>query len=279
MIGFLALLALQAPAADPIAPPGVLRGTVTDQAGRPIQRALVQIVPGGHEVATDRTGLFEFTGRAPGLYVLSVRALGYTRRLINAETTSEAGWTGRIALSLVVQELPELEARVNAWKPAEYAGTSRYDGYFMRRRLGFGTFFDRDDLDRISAIHLTQVLQHAPGWRVAWNPPGSPTPTTLRITRCATDNPPDVAVYVNGIRQIISTSESSVGYGIVLGERPETERQRYNTERLQRFADVLDGINPRDLEMVELYHGVAQIPAEFDRDVCAVVAVWTRYSN
>jgi hypothetical protein len=31
--------------------------------------------------------------------------------------------------------------------------------------------------------------------------------------------------------------------------------------------------------MVEVYRGVSQIPADFDRDACAVIAVWTRWNR
>jgi hypothetical protein len=47
----------------------------------------------------------------------------------------------------------------------------------------------------------------------------------------------------------------------------------------EKFAELLDDIKPRNVEMVEIYRGVSQIPADFNRDVCAVVAIWTKWNQ
>jgi hypothetical protein len=277
VLQLLMIAMVQAPGTDTLPPAGVIAGAVTDGSHRPIQRAIVSILPGGREIITNAKGQFEFTSRAPGLHVISVRALGYRHRLHQVALDPGMGWRGRIELSLPVHQLSEVETTVNAWKPAEYAGTSRYDGFFMRKRMGFGTFMDRDQIDRLGAIHFTQVLQRVPGFRVAWNPPGSQQPTTVRITRCATDNPPKVAVYVNGIRHRSGSAELSRGTGLVISGRGRG--QGGGKGPIEDFAELLDGINPKDIEMLEVYRGVAQIPADFDRDVCAVIAVWTRWNR
>jgi hypothetical protein len=277
MIRVLLLFTLQAAAPDTLPPPGVITGVVTDLSHRPIQRALVEAMPGALQSRTDAEGRFQFQNRAPGLHVLSVRALGYQQRLLHVTLEPASGWRGAVALNLTVQQLPDLEARVNAWKPAEYAGTSRYDGFFMRQRQGFGTYFSRDEIDRIGAFHFTQLLQQVPGFRVSWNPPGAAQPTTLRITRCAESNPPSMALYVDGIRRRASASDMTQGYGIRVGSVASDSNVR--RRELEFFGDMLDSINPRDIEMMEVYRGVAQIPAAFDRDVCAVVAIWTRWNE
>ena len=277
MLRLLTVLLTQAGGADTLPAPGVISGTVTDHSQRPIQRAIVTVIPGGREVQTDAQGRFEFQSRAAGLHILSVRALGYMHRLHQVAITSDAGWRGRVELSLPVQQLAEIETTVNAWKPAEYAGTTRYDGFFQRKRLGYGTFLSRDEIDRLGAIHFTQVLQRVPGFRISWNPPGSAQPTTVKINRCATDNPPKVAIYVDGIRHRSGPGELSQGTGVVLASRGRN--QGSGIQYMEHFADLLDTINPRDIEMVEVYRGVSQIPADFDRDVCAVIAVWTRWNR
>ncbi|HEX9893764.1 MAG TPA: carboxypeptidase regulatory-like domain-containing protein [Gemmatimonadales bacterium] len=278
MVGLLVVFALQTATPDTLPPSGVIAGVVTDVSHRPIQRAIVTILPGGREVFTDAKGSFEFRSRAPGLHILAVRALGYRQRLVQVSLGAGEGWRRGVDLALAVHELPEIEARVNAWKPAEYAGTSRYDGFFQRKRLGMGTHLSRDQIDRLGALHFTQILQRVPGFRVAWNPPGSQQPTTVKITRCAEANPPKVALYVDGIRRRSSSSELSQGYGLVItGGRGR--RQSGGEYAVEQFAELLDSVNPRDIEMVEVYRGVAQIPADFDRDVCAVIAIWTRWNQ
>ena len=38
----------------------------------------------------------------------------------------------------------------------------------------------------------------------------------------------------------------------------------------------LRGVHPLSVEAMEVYTGVAQIPAEFLEDACAVIVIWTR---
>jgi len=48
---------------------------------------------------------------------------------------------------------------------------------------------------------------------------------------------------------------------------------------MDKNASVLDAIglvHPRDIQAVEVYTGVARIPAEFLNDACAVIAIWTK---
>ena len=41
-------------------------------------------------------------------------------------------------------------------------------------------------------------------------------------------------------------------------------------------TDALRLVTPRDIEAMEVYTGVARIPAEFLNDACAVIAIWTK---
>ena len=41
-------------------------------------------------------------------------------------------------------------------------------------------------------------------------------------------------------------------------------------------AEALHLVTPRDIEAIEVYTGVARIPAEFLEDACAVIAIWTK---
>jgi hypothetical protein len=259
MTGLFLLLSLQS-TPDSLSPPGMVAGIVTDQSHRPIQRAIVELAPGSCETKTDQHGRFEFKNLDPKAYVLNVRALGYQRQVVQVMLDSTAGSWKRLPLAMVAQLLPEVAVRVNEWKPAEYAPTTKYDGFFERQRKGSGTFFDRDEIDRIMPSHITQIFQLAPGFHVRYQPAGSTgnMATTVRVTRCE-GNPPAMAIYVDGQR---------LRWGGSPVARPSEE-----------FAEILDAINPRDVEMVEVYRGASQIPAEFGRDVCAVVAIWTRWNQ
>jgi hypothetical protein len=74
------------------------------------------------------------------------------------------------------------------------------------------------------------------------NPPGS-------ASSFQTD--PRVQVYVNGSR------------ATVLGDPAEA-------------LAAIQSIHPLDIELMEIYTGVARIPADFLADACGVVAIWTK---
>ena len=40
--------------------------------------------------------------------------------------------------------------------------------------------------------------------------------------------------------------------------------------------EALDYVRPSDIEMIEVYRGVGQIPGEFLEDACAAIVIWTR---
>ena len=43
-----------------------------------------------------------------------------------------------------------------------------------------------------------------------------------------------------------------------------------------RVEWVLELVPPTAIQAIEVYRGVAQIPAEFLDDACAVIAIWTK---
>jgi hypothetical protein len=278
MPGLLLLLAFQA-AVDSIVVSGVIAGVVTDMGRRPIQRAVVEVTPGNREVKTDRDGRFEFKELSPQQYSLAVRALGYLRQTVSVVLDSTRGSWIRVPLGMVAQPLPEVEVKVSELKPAEYAPTTKYDGFFERRRKGTGTFIDRDEIDRVAPHHITQLFQLASGFHVRLQPPGTPgstTPTTVRISRCP-GNPPPMAIYVDGQR-LYWGPQKSVAM-VDPNSKPPWVKDEPEDFASEKFAELLDDINPRNIEMIEVYRGVSQIPSEFARDVCAVVAIWTRWNQ
>jgi len=40
--------------------------------------------------------------------------------------------------------------------------------------------------------------------------------------------------------------------------------------------DVLTSIKPVEIQAIAIYTGIARIPAEFNNDACAVLAIWTK---
>jgi hypothetical protein len=41
-------------------------------------------------------------------------------------------------------------------------------------------------------------------------------------------------------------------------------------------GEMLDRINPGDIEMMEIYRGPGELPAEYNDGNCGAIAIWTR---
>ncbi len=52
------------------------------------------------------------------------------------------------------------------------------------------------------------------------------------------------------------------------------------TEIRDRFrgvvAEMLDRIGPFQIELIDVYRGVSDLPAEFHDDNCAAIVIWTK---
>lgn len=52
-----------------------------------------------------------------------------------------------------------------------------------------------------------------------------------------------------------------------------------DTRRWTPVVEMLDRLNPADLEMIEIYRGPSQIPGVYHWDGCAVIALWTKWNK
>jgi hypothetical protein len=257
-----------------------------DSQQTPIPDALVELVRTNARVRTGPGGEFVFRGALAGLEVLRVRALGYAILYQDIRVAPDSGWAGVLTLRPVATELPEVTVRAPYGKPPEYAHTTRYDDFFRRRRMALGGVFrTREDIERMGADQLPAVLKGIPGVRVSYNVGGGGSLNVrLNIARCPRQ-PPDIAVYIDGLRRYPGASLSQSGSELS-GVRPGTSiggvgiitSQAVDTrcKACEDLADLFAMIPIRDVEFVEFYRGVAQIPSDLDRDACAALVVWTR---
>ena len=178
--------------------------------------------------------------------------------------------------------LPDLEVEAKAWKPVRYAGTTRYDDFFRRQRLGLGWYLSRADLDRRPAIQTLELLQGIPGVRVTIGPPGLEWGNNLQIIRCSGWGT-KVSVYVDGARMIGSAPPASKEEAAAVDRKSSPFGRATGNAFGSGGAprDVIEKLNripPGDIEMIEVYRGAGQLPAEFHDDGCAAIAVWTRWN-
>lgn len=234
-----------------------LRGRVTTLTETPLAGVEVTILRDALSATTDTAGRFLLRAVSPGKHMVRVRRIGFLPQYLSV--TLRAGERREVAIVLApgVYQLPDIETSELPSKPIEYAYTTKYDEFFRRQRIGLGHYISRQDIDRKSAGETADLLMGIPGVVVIPGAPGIRR-TSVRIRTCQ-----KVSVWLDGVE--LQTYGSNGGSSI--GRSKELE---------DATAELLDRILPIQIEMIEVYAGPAQMPAEAVGNSCAAIMIWTR---
>jgi hypothetical protein len=242
---FLALAALAlypfvtVPAQNIQAQTAILVAFVTDTAGRPVAGAEVQVVGTSIRGSTDEAGRVALLSIPAGKAVLRLRRLGFAEMTIPISLTPGATPEARYRMTPVAAEVAKVVVRASELKPERYAKTRKFDNFYRRRAQNSGTFITREMVDARNAQKSEDLLRMVTGVRIRYRG----NVPYVQFLRC-----PQVNVYIDGIR-------SHDGY--------------------RDYA----ALSPLDIEAIEVYHGMAQVPPEFSPrpNDCAAIVVWTRW--
>lgn len=240
-----------------------LVGRVRDQLRRPI--AGVEVVVNRRELraTTNGSGVFTISVSARDSTV-AFRRIGYRPMLVVLHPLPPTNDTILVELVESPVQLPEVITSAPPIKPLRYAGTTKYDDVFLRQRVGFGTLITRDMVDNRLGGSTADLLQGIPGVRVS-----NGLPKRIQFARC--QDPGGIAVFIDGSRQIPGSQGPGKTQMFGAVARPSTEESPE--------VEMLSRVHPRDVEMIEVYRGVSQIPGAYHWNGCAVVAVWTRWNK
>lgn len=258
----------------------LISGVVVDPLRRPVEGAEVRIAKTSLSTLTLTNGSFRLTASTGDPVLVLVRRPGYKGQLLSIR----APWTGTVQLSPGVFELPEVQVTARYAKPSDYAGTTRYDDFFRRRRLGLGQFIDRAEIDRRSPTRAVEILQGRAGIRVDLRPVGASGGTIVAFSRC-NEFPPKINVYVDGRRQMPEGSVLRMAEGAPAAPRGRTgsgETDAVEAARREARAMVgsmLDRIPIGDIELIEVFRGPGELPPEFNEGNCGAISVWTRQAR
>ncbi|HSJ24611.1 MAG TPA: carboxypeptidase regulatory-like domain-containing protein [Longimicrobiales bacterium] len=229
----------------------VVTGRVVDEvSGAPLMDAQVALhVAGGRRVAgtvTDSAGEFRLQAPRFGSFALVASMLGMETVHTDPFEVESGTLTVVLRMSTSAVPLEPLTVEVRSG----YANLGFLAGYYERmawnRRVGVGRFITRDAIDARNPLDMSDMLRELP--RVTVNRArGTGAFVTMRAGRgeCTP------ALYVDGVR----------------------------TNRRER-AYVDEIVRPMDVEGVEVYVGLAQLPGSYhDENMCGVVLVWTRRSS
>ena len=228
-----------------------LRGTVTDDEGRRIEGATLEILGTKLSATTTATGDFRFDQVPAGRYWIIARRIGYAP--IRLTATLEAG-IGR-DLPIEMERIPE---RLSELTVLAHGGMSnhRYQDFFIRSHAAFGKFLTRDDLAKAKAFDLVAVIQrHLPG------------KTRFALERRTGDRRVGALYTLAGYSTAEFSSSSTCGPAIsVNGATP-------------RAGVALTDFSLDQVEAVEVYRRGSWVPTEFayrETSGCGLVVIWTR---
>ena len=216
--------------------PGRLRGTVVNDAGRPVTDAIVEVWHTGLSARTDSSGQFELVSLPVGTHALEVRRIGFAPQQIPVHLASRSPTSVDVVLDKPVRMLDAVRVTARTLYSRRQAEIEQ------RRRRGFGHFIMRDELERSAAARVTDVLRRVPGVRV-YATQGSDLVTFVRGGSAS--GPCRPTVFMDGHR---------------LG----------SDENLDFLATV------NSLEAIEVYTSAAQAPVEYWGGGCGAIVLWTR---
>jgi hypothetical protein len=146
-------------------------------------------------------------------------------------------------LTLTLRSVPQQLAPILVQATARTSG--RLSGFYHRREIGNGRFFTREEIEKQNLMHLTDLFRRIPGMAISDR--GATSRNSVRIrggnARCWP------LVWLDG-----------------------------NPLAAGEFD--LDNIQPNSIDAMEVYSGVATIPAEFmgprGLGSCGVIVIWSR---
>jgi len=252
----LALLALGAGASRAQV---VLQGRVLDDStGQPIPGARLMLLnrygkTSGYQEA-DSLGRFRFGSRENGRYRLDVRAVGYRPALQTVlwmmEDRNFAGLEVRLTPHVALLAPVEVVAMGTPSRSPVLANME------WRKRHGFGLRISREQIEARNPLNVTDVLQETPGVRVDRQGSGS----SRRVIHLGPPLPGPgggdcpVQIFLDGML----ATRNVAGGDVTVDELVE----------------------PADVEAIEIFKGLATVPAEFlnPQSRCGVIAIWTKRS-
>ncbi len=228
---------------------GTVTGTITAADKMAIPQARVRLVGTTLAAVTQADGSFEVTQVPSGPGTIEITMIGYAPK--TAAIVITPGETLNLKLSLDPLPLEPVTVTANA---DFFAGVG---GFEERKARGSGRYFTRDEIVRMQARQLTDVLRRVPGMQIDFGREafsgGNATAQSRRNVSGSASHPCAMTYYVNGSPFPLSGDVSINHY-----------------------------VAAEDVAAIEVYAGSSQIPPEFNSSIhgsrCGVVAIWTRTS-
>ena len=196
-----------------------------------------EVMDGSRAARTDSAGVFRLPVTPPVTLHLIVRKLGFEPAELGHHVALGDTTVLFVLLRPGAALLTPVRVVADSLIPPEYRFTTRYDEFFRRRAGAIGGhFFTRDQIDARGGVG--EAIRTVPGVRVTIGGGGH---FNVRMIQCPADSKP--AVVVDGV--------------------------------LSSMA-ALTMMPTAEIEMIEVYHGAANMPPETRGNACGALVIYTK---
>jgi carboxypeptidase family protein/TonB-dependent receptor-like protein len=220
-----------------------LQGRVITRTEAPLPEVEVTILDLSRTVLSDSAGRFDFGSVPSGDYVVRVRRIGFRGQHFSARLEASRTKDVLIVMEAGAYELPDVQVTARSLTPIEYAYTHRYDDFFRYRYLGWGLFKTRQQFENLNPVRVADILRGM----------------SRVVVKDFMFEKPEVAI--RGCNRIGIWIDGSLQYPVT-----------------GTSGDRLERIHPSHVELVAVFRGPAEMPAEaamFVQNDCAIM-IWTR---
>lgn len=215
-------------------------------------------------VLTDNRGHFLIADVPRGAWILEARRVTYIPSI--ERVTVQVGETTTVSVVLrpLAQPLDTIDVVQRSLVPERYGASSRMHEFYRRRARARGRFFTREDIEASGRAKLTDLLRFVPGARVKTYPGNR---AEVAFARCT-----------GPVQLARSGSLTAVARGET-GSRGGTVGLYVNGVRIDTVSaqQTLAEFDLGEIEAIEVYRGVSELPPEALGDACAAIFVWTRF--
>ncbi len=131
---------------------GVIKGVVVNYDSQPLDQANVEIFGAKLTRMTNSAGEFRFDGLRAGSYWFRVRRIGHAPITFSISLPEDGERDLRVELMTIGYELPEISVSGGMTE-------RRFEDFRWRRRAGWGRFYTSDEIARMRAVELVDVVQ------------------------------------------------------------------------------------------------------------------------
>lgn len=236
-----------------------LVGEVITEDGSALPGVVIALGGQGPETSSDARGRFRFLNAPWGQVRLHARLVGFVPKDTLLILESGRTYSVRLQLARFVPQLDtvQVQATLPYGKPARYRHTAKFDDFYERRAKKPGSYFTREEIESSNRSRVTDIISSVPGVSIQYrnNQP------VLRVARCTAPTLP------TGHKSSEENPQYSWFALFVNGQRIRSDP-----------LNVLAQLSTNEVETIEVYRGVSQLPIEAIGDACAAVFITTRYS-